>query len=65
MMLETHVLFLSHEDTLEKKMANHFNIPALEIPWTEAPNGLQSMMSEESDTTERLNHHQGVWRRRR
>ena len=27
------------------------------MPWTEEPGGLQSMESQESDTTERLNHH--------
>ena len=39
-------------------MATHSSILAWESPWTEEPGGLQSMWSQESDTTERLNHHQ-------
>ena len=35
---------------LEQEMATHFSI-AWEIPWTEEPGGLQSMESQESDTT--------------
>ena len=39
-------------DPLEKEMATHFSILAWEIPWTEAPGGLQSMESQkESDMT--------------
>ena len=38
-------------------MATHSSIFAWEIPWTEEPGGLQSMGSQESDMTERLNHH--------
>ena len=34
-MQETRVLFLRQEDPLKKEMANHFNILAWEIPWTE------------------------------
>ena len=34
---------LVREDPLEKEMATHSNILAWEIPWTEAPGGLQSM----------------------
>ena len=30
---------LNWGDTLEKEMATHFCIPALEIPWTEEPVG--------------------------
>ena len=37
--------------------SNHSNILAWKIPWTEEPDGLQSMGSQESDTTYRLNHH--------
>ena len=33
-------------------MATHFRILAWRIPWTEEPGGLQSMGSQESDTTE-------------
>ena len=36
---------------MEKEMATHFSIRALEIPWTEKPSGLQSMESHELDTT--------------
>ena len=35
----------------------HSNILVWEILWTEKPGGLQSMGSQESDTTEQLNHH--------
>ena len=37
-------------------MATHSTILAWRIPWTEEPGGLQSMGSQESDTTQRLNH---------
>jgi len=39
------------EDFLEKEIATHSNILALEIPWTEEPDGLQSLGSHELDTT--------------
>ena len=48
---------LGWEDPLEKGMAAHSSILAWRIPWTEEPGGLQSMGSQESDTTWRLNHH--------
>ena len=54
---ETRVQFLGWEDALEKEMAIHSSILAWKIPWTEKPEGLQSMGSQESDTTEQLNHH--------
>ena len=38
-------------------MATHSSILDWEIPGTEGPCGLQSMASQESDTTYRLNHH--------
>ena len=50
-MQETRVRFLGQEDPLEKGMATHFSILAWRIPWTEEPGGLQSMGSQESDTT--------------
>ena len=31
------------EDPLEKEMVTHFSNLAREIPWTEEPDGLQSM----------------------
>ena len=34
---------LGWEDVLEKEMATHSSILALEIPWAEEPGGLQSM----------------------
>ena len=51
-MQETEVRFLSWEDPLEWKMATHFSILAWRIPWTEELGGLQSMGSQESNTTE-------------
>ena len=44
-MQETWVQFLRQEDLLEKEMATHSSILAWIIPWTEGPNGLQSMGS--------------------
>ena len=38
-------------------MATHSSILAWRIPWTEESGGLQSMGSQESDTTWRLNRH--------
>ena len=49
---ETWVRFLGREDPLEKEMATHSSILAWRIPRTEEPGGLQSMGSQESDTTE-------------
>ena len=40
------------EDSLEKEIATHFSILVWRIPQTEDPGGLQSMVSQESDTTE-------------
>ena len=42
---------LGQEDPLEKERATHSIILAWEIPWTEKPDGLQSIGSQESDTT--------------
>ena len=50
-MQETWVQFLGWEDTLEKEMATHSSIPAWRIPWTEETGRLQSMGSQESDTS--------------
>ena len=49
--LETQVQSLDQEDLLEKEMAIHSSILAWEIPQTEEPGSLQSMGSQESDTT--------------
>ena len=54
-MQETSIQFLGWEDPLEKEMATYSSILASRIPWTEKPGGLQSMGSQESDTTEQLN----------
>ena len=50
-MQETRDWFKGQEDPLEKEMATHSSILAWKIPWTEEPGGLQSMGSQESDTT--------------
>ena len=50
-MQETRARFLGQEAPLEKEMATHFSILAWRIPWTEEPGRLQSMGSQESDTT--------------
>ena len=42
-MQETMVPSLGREDPLEKEMATHSSILACRIPWTEEPNGLQSI----------------------
>ena len=44
-MQETRVQSLSWEDPLDKEMATHSSILAWEIPWTEEPGGLQSIVS--------------------
>ena len=49
-MQETWVRSLGWEDPVEKEMATHSSILAWEIPWTEEPDGLQSMGLQESDT---------------
>ena len=48
---ETWVQSLGGEDPLEKEMAIHSSILAWRIPWTERPDRLQSVESQESDTT--------------
>ena len=50
-MQETWVQSLDGKDLLEKEMATHSSILAWKIPWTEDPGRLQSMGSQESDTT--------------
>ena len=56
-MQKTWVRSLDQVDPLEKEMATHSSIPAWRISWTEEPARLQSMGSQELDTTEQLNHH--------
>ena len=43
---------LGHEDPLEQEMATCSSNFPWKIPWTEESEGLQSMGSQESDTTE-------------
>ena len=43
-MQETRVWSLGREDPLKKEMATHVSVLAWQIPWTEEPVGLQSMM---------------------
>ena len=42
-MRETRVRSLGQEDPLAKETATHSSIHAWKIPWTEEPDGLQSM----------------------
>ena len=42
-MQETRAQSLGREDPLQKGMATHSSILALRIPWTEEPDGLQSI----------------------
>ena len=51
-MRETRFQSLGVEDALEKEMATRSSPLAWKIPWTEEPGRLQSMGSQESDTTE-------------
>ena len=46
------VQFLGWEDPLEEGMATYPRILAWRIPWTGEPGGLQSMGSQDLDTTE-------------
>ena len=46
--------FTFHFHALEKEMATHSSTLPWEIPWTEEPGRLQSIGSQESDTTVRL-----------
>ena len=59
-MRETWVQSLGWEDPLEESMTTHSSILPGESPWTEEPGRLQSMGSQESDTTERL-HFPFLW----
>ena len=45
-MKETWVQYLGQEDPLKKGMTTRCSIPAWKIPWTEEPDGLQSMGSQ-------------------
>ena len=43
---KTQIRSLGWEDPLEEEMTTHSSILVWEIPWTEAPGGLQSMRSQ-------------------
>ena len=45
-MQDTRIGFLGQEHPLDKEMANHSNILAWKIPWTEEPGRLQSRGSQ-------------------
>ena len=51
-MQDTQVQSLGWEDSLEKEMVTHFSILAWKIPFTEEPGRLESIGSQESETTE-------------
>ena len=57
---ESQVHFLSWENPLEEEMATHSSVLHWKIPWTEEPDGLQSMGSQSwtglSTHTERNKH---------
>ena len=53
--MEVRVRSLGQEDPLQEEMATYSSILAWEIPRTEEPDGLQSMGSQEPDTTWQLN----------
>ena len=55
-MQETQVRFLGQEDPREKEMANYSSI----LAWEEESDGLQSLGSQESDTTEQLNYRASI-----
>ena len=55
-MQETRVPSLGQKDPLEKGTATHSRILVWKIPWTEEPDGLQSMGSQESGITESVTH---------
>ena len=58
---ETWVWSLGQEDPQEREMTNLFKIPAWEIPWTEEPGRLESLVAEELDMTEWLNNNKSKW----
>ena len=49
-MQEAWIWSLGWEDLLEKEMATHSHILALEMPWTEEPGVLQSMVLHDWNT---------------
>ena len=57
-MQEMQVQSLGQEDPLEKETATHSSILAWEIPWTEEPGTTVHGVTNESDTTQRLNNNE-------
>ena len=53
-MQQTQVRSLGWKDPLEKGIATHSSVLALEIPWTEEPVGYSPCGHKESETTEHL-----------
>ena len=53
-MQQTQVRSLGWKDPLEKGIATHSSVLALEIPWTEEPVGYSPCSHKESETTEHL-----------
>ena len=49
-------MILGQENPLEKENATHYSILAWRITWTAKPGRLQSMGSQESDTTKHTQH---------
>ena len=47
--------------SLKKEMMTHLSILSWEIPWTEEPDGLQSMGCKESDIIEHTHMHVAKW----
>ena len=64
-MEETQVPSLGGEDPLEEGMATYASALAWEIPWTQEPDGPQSMGCKESDTTGHTHtqRHRVLWER--
>ena len=56
-MWETQVQSLGREDPLEKGMATHFSILAWRMPWTEGPDGLQYLESQNAGHDGAINTH--------
>ena len=54
---EMWVQSLGRKDPLEKGMATHSSILAWKIPWTEEPNGLQSIESQSQTQLKQLSMH--------
>ena len=61
---ETRVWSLGREGPLGKEVATHSNILAWDIPWTEEPDGLQSMGLQKSLTqlSDWVSMYQKVWK---